>query len=39
VYETTGFVVSWTDSVPGVQPAPAPAPAPDELDVTAGEDE
>lgn len=39
VFETLGYVVQWTDAVPGVRPAPEPAPAPDETDVAAGEEE
>lgn len=39
VFETLGYVVSWTDAVPGVRPAPEPTSAPDETDVTAGEEQ
>jgi hypothetical protein len=40
VYATVGYVVSWTDAVPGMRPAPAPEPPEaDELDASAGEEE
>jgi len=38
-FETVGYVVSWTDAVPGVRPAPEPKSEPDETDVTAGEEQ
>lgn len=39
VFQTTGYVVSWTDNVPGYRPAPAPEPEPDETSIVAGEEE